>query len=55
MMNETGGSSTKCTCEAFLPDSIFPMGELEVLEKTTVQIDHKLELEIIKVQEKFIL
>ncbi|XP_062862807.1 olfactomedin-4 [Trichomycterus rosablanca] len=47
--NETVGPSKECTCEAFLPDSIFPMGELELLENTIVQINHKLELEISKI------
>lgn len=47
--NETVSPSQPCTCEALLPDAIFPMGELELLEKSSVQISHKLELEISKV------
>ncbi|MCI4382459.1 hypothetical protein PGIGA_G00015260 [Pangasianodon gigas] len=48
--NETVSPGQTCTCEAFLPDTIFPMGELELLEKSSVQISHKLELEISKIE-----
>ncbi|XP_058255690.1 olfactomedin-4 [Hemibagrus wyckioides] len=48
--NETVSPSQSCTCEAFLPDTIFPMGELELLEKSSLQISHKLELEISKIE-----
>ncbi|KAI5618853.1 olfactomedin-4, partial [Silurus asotus] len=48
--NETLTPSEPCTCEAWLPDTIFPMGELELLERSSVQITHKLELEIIKIE-----
>ncbi|MCJ8736666.1 hypothetical protein PDJAM_G00015170 [Pangasius djambal] len=48
--NETVSPGQSCTCEAFLPDTIFPMGELEMLEKSSVQITHKLELEISKIE-----
>ncbi|XP_053489097.1 olfactomedin-4 [Ictalurus furcatus] len=48
--NETVSPSQSCTCEALLPDAIFPMGELELLEKSSVQISHKLELEISKIE-----
>uniref|UniRef100_A0AAR2JGB9 Olfactomedin-like domain-containing protein n=1 Tax=Pygocentrus nattereri TaxID=42514 RepID=A0AAR2JGB9_PYGNA len=48
--NGTVGPGDQCTCEAFLPGSTFPMGELVQLEQTAVQISHKLELEIVKVE-----
>ncbi|KAL7872977.1 hypothetical protein AOLI_G00120480 [Acnodon oligacanthus] len=48
--NGTMGPGDECTCEAFLPGSTFPMGELVQLEQTAVQISHKLELEIVKVE-----
>uniref|UniRef100_A0A3B4DPM7 Olfactomedin-like domain-containing protein n=1 Tax=Pygocentrus nattereri TaxID=42514 RepID=A0A3B4DPM7_PYGNA len=47
--NGTVGPGDQCTCEAFLPGSTFPMGELVQLEQTAVQISHKLELEIVKI------
>ncbi|GAA6096953.1 olfactomedin-4 [Tachysurus ichikawai] len=48
--NETVIPGQSCTCEAFLPDTIFPLGELELLEKSSVQISHELELEINKIE-----
>ncbi|KAI4872459.1 hypothetical protein NFI96_021053 [Prochilodus magdalenae] len=48
--NGTVGPGDQCSCEAFLPGSTFPMGELVQLEETAVQISHKLEVEIIKLE-----
>ncbi|XP_026871166.2 olfactomedin-4 [Electrophorus electricus] len=48
--NETLGPSEQCSCDSFLPDSTFPMKELVLLEQTMVQINHKLEMEISKVE-----
>ncbi|KAG1936386.1 olfactomedin-4 isoform X1 [Pimephales promelas] len=45
-----GDPSGECTCEAFLPNSTFPIGELISLESTAVEINHKLEIEISKVE-----
>lgn len=48
--NETGGGSAdRCTCDAFLPSSTFPIKDLEVVEQTAGEISHKLELEMGKV------
>ncbi|KAK2878282.1 hypothetical protein Q8A67_019073 [Cirrhinus molitorella] len=47
---EGSGSGGECFCEAFLPNSTFPIGELISLEKTAVEINYKLELEISKVE-----
>uniref|UniRef100_A0A3B1IR98 Olfactomedin 4, tandem duplicate 1 n=1 Tax=Astyanax mexicanus TaxID=7994 RepID=A0A3B1IR98_ASTMX len=47
--NGTVDPGDQCSCEAFLPGTTFPMGELVQLEQTAVQISQKLELEIIKV------
>ncbi|KAK2878286.1 hypothetical protein Q8A67_019077 [Cirrhinus molitorella] len=47
---EGSGSGGQCFCEAFLPNSTFPIGELISLEKTAVEINYKLELEISKVE-----
>ncbi|KAL1258443.1 hypothetical protein QQF64_011687 [Cirrhinus molitorella] len=47
---EGSASSGECFCEAFLPNSTFPIGELISLEKTAVEINYKLELEISKVE-----
>lgn len=46
--NETGGGE-KCTCDAFLPSSTFPVADLEVVEQTADEISHMLELEMGKV------
>jgi len=45
-----GDPSGECTCEAFLPNSTFPIRELISLESTAVEINHKLEIEISKVR-----
>ncbi|XP_007549414.1 olfactomedin-4 [Poecilia formosa] len=50
LRNETGGEE-RCTCNAFLPTSIFPVGDLEVMEQTAVEISNKLELEMGKLEE----
>lgn len=48
--NETGGGSgDRCTCDAFLPSSTFPINDLVVVEQTAGEISHKLELEMGKV------
>ncbi|KAK6304407.1 hypothetical protein J4Q44_G00249930 [Coregonus suidteri] len=46
--NGTEDGGGKCSCEAFLPGSTFPVGELVLLEETAVQINHKLEMEMNK-------
>uniref|UniRef100_A0A8C1F2X7 Olfactomedin 4, tandem duplicate 1 n=1 Tax=Cyprinus carpio carpio TaxID=630221 RepID=A0A8C1F2X7_CYPCA len=43
-------SGGECSCEAFLPNSTFPIGELILLESTAVEINYKLEMEISKVE-----
>ncbi|KAM6912149.1 olfactomedin-4-like [Xenentodon cancila] len=49
--NETGGGGVdRCTCDAFLPSSTFPVGELVVVEQTAVEISHRLELEMGKIE-----
>ncbi|XP_015242337.1 PREDICTED: olfactomedin-4-like isoform X2 [Cyprinodon variegatus] len=48
--NETGGGE-KCTCDAFLPSSTFPVADLEVVEQTADEISHMLELEMGKIEE----
>ncbi|XP_017267439.1 olfactomedin-4 [Kryptolebias marmoratus] len=48
--NETGGGD-RCTCDAFLPSATFPVGELVELEQTAVEISHKLQLEMGKMEE----
>ncbi|KAK9959318.1 hypothetical protein ABG768_009448 [Culter alburnus] len=45
-----GSASGECICEAFLPNNTFPIGELILLESTAVEINHKLEIEISKVE-----
>ncbi|TMS21565.1 Olfactomedin [Larimichthys crocea] len=50
--NETGGGSgDRCICDAFLPSSTFPIKDLVVVEQTSVEITHKLELEMGKLEE----
>ncbi|KAK5857305.1 hypothetical protein PBY51_010560 [Eleginops maclovinus] len=52
MRNETGGGSgDRCTCDAFLPSSTFPIKDLVVVEQTAVEISHKLELEMGKLED----
>ncbi|XP_067310848.1 olfactomedin-4 [Pseudorasbora parva] len=46
----SGNTNGECICEAFLPNSTFPIGELILLESTAVEINHKLEIEISKVE-----
>ena len=48
LRNETGGGD-RCTCDAFLPTSTFPIGKLVVVEQTAVELSHRLELEMGKV------
>ncbi|XP_075304766.1 olfactomedin-4 [Odontesthes bonariensis] len=48
--NETGGGHS-CTCDAFLPSSTFPVGDLVAVEHTAVEISHKLELEMGKLMD----
>ncbi|XP_073683724.1 olfactomedin-4 [Garra rufa] len=47
---EGSASGGDCFCEAFLPNSTFPIGQLISLENTAVEINYKLELEISKVE-----
>uniref|UniRef100_A0A3P9NVA4 Olfactomedin 4, tandem duplicate 2 n=1 Tax=Poecilia reticulata TaxID=8081 RepID=A0A3P9NVA4_POERE len=41
----------RCTCNAFLPTSIFPVGDLVVVEQAAVEISNKLELQMGKLEE----
>ncbi|XP_030620589.1 olfactomedin-4 [Chanos chanos] len=43
-------SGSQCTCEAFLPSSTFPIGDLVIVEQTATEIRHRLELEINKIE-----
>nr|XP_046220507.1 olfactomedin-4-like [Oncorhynchus gorbuscha] len=47
--NGTEDGGGKCSCEAFLPGSTFPVGELVLLEEMAMQINHKLEMEMSKI------
>ncbi|XP_039993723.1 olfactomedin-4 [Xiphias gladius] len=50
--NETGGGSKdRCACDAFLPSSTFPIGDLVVVEQAAGEISHKLELEMGKLED----
>uniref|UniRef100_A0A8C7DL34 Olfactomedin 4, tandem duplicate 1 n=1 Tax=Oncorhynchus kisutch TaxID=8019 RepID=A0A8C7DL34_ONCKI len=49
--NGTEDGDGKCSCEAFLPGSTFPVGELVLLEEMAMQINHKLEMEMSKVHQ----
>ncbi|GAA6213680.1 olfactomedin-4-like [Lates japonicus] len=50
--NETeDGSGDRCACDAFLPGSTFPLRDLVVVEQTAVEIYHKLELELGKLED----
>ncbi|KAF3844782.1 hypothetical protein F7725_007945 [Dissostichus mawsoni] len=46
-----GGSGDRCTCDAFLPSSTFPIKDLVLVEQTAVEISHKLELEMGKLED----
>ncbi|XP_068577766.1 olfactomedin-4 [Cebidichthys violaceus] len=46
-----GGGGDRCTCDAFLPSSTFPVKDLVVVEQTAVEISHKLELEMGKLED----
>ncbi|XP_053192079.1 olfactomedin-4-like [Scomber japonicus] len=46
-----GGSGDRCTCDAFLPSSTFPIKDLVVVEQRAVEISHKLELEMGKLED----
>ncbi|XP_059208612.1 olfactomedin-4-like [Centropristis striata] len=48
--NGTGGGD-RCTCDAFLPSSTFPVGDLVVVEQTAAEISHKVELEMGKLED----
>ncbi|XP_056151344.1 olfactomedin-4 [Lampris incognitus] len=49
--NGTGDwEGKRCTCDAFLPSSTFPVKDLVVIEQTAVEITHKLELEMGKLE-----
>ncbi|KAJ3613920.1 hypothetical protein NHX12_020163 [Muraenolepis orangiensis] len=45
-----GGSGDKCSCEAFLPSSTFHIQDLEVVEDVAVEVHHKLEMELGKME-----
>ncbi|XP_071781360.2 olfactomedin-4 [Centroberyx gerrardi] len=45
-----GGGGSQCTCDAFLPSSTFPVKDLVVVEQAAVEISHKLELEMGKLE-----
>ncbi|XP_072313545.1 olfactomedin-4 [Eucyclogobius newberryi] len=45
------GDGGSCTCEAFLPSTTFPIKDLIVLEETAGELSHRLELEIVKLEE----
>ncbi|XP_047467853.1 olfactomedin-4-like isoform X1 [Mugil cephalus] len=47
--NGTGGDM--CTCDAFLPSTTFPIKDLVVVEQTAVEISHKVELEMGKLED----
>ncbi|KAJ0063159.1 hypothetical protein NL108_012617 [Boleophthalmus pectinirostris] len=47
--NGTGGGDS-CTCDAFLPSTTFPIKDLIVVEETAVEISHRVELEIAKME-----
>ncbi|TDG98736.1 hypothetical protein EPR50_G00203740 [Perca flavescens] len=50
--NETGGGSgDRCSCNAFLPSSTFPIKDLVAVEQTAGEISHKLELEMGKLED----
>uniref|UniRef100_I3KWE7 Olfactomedin 4, tandem duplicate 1 n=1 Tax=Oreochromis niloticus TaxID=8128 RepID=I3KWE7_ORENI len=50
--NESGGGGgERCSCDAFLPGSTFPVGDLVVIEQTAVEISRELELEMGKLGE----
>lgn len=50
MRNGTGdGSGDRCTCDAFLPGSTFPFGDLVEVEQWMEEISHKLQQEMGKV------
>ncbi|TWW72182.1 Olfactomedin-4 [Takifugu flavidus] len=50
--NETGGGSgDRCTCDAFLPSSTFPIAELVEVEEAATEISRKLELEMGKLED----
>ncbi|XP_022064211.2 olfactomedin-4 [Acanthochromis polyacanthus] len=50
--NETGGGGgDRCTCDAFLPSSTFPIADLVAVEQTVVEISHKLEKEMGKLED----
>uniref|UniRef100_A0A8C6TAB0 Si:ch211-173a9.6 n=1 Tax=Neogobius melanostomus TaxID=47308 RepID=A0A8C6TAB0_9GOBI len=46
-----GGGGERCTCDAFLPSSTFPIKDLIEVEETAGEISYRLELEIGKVHE----
>ncbi|CAN9502207.1 unnamed protein product [Ophioblennius macclurei] len=44
------GDGHQCSCDAFLPSSTFPTGELLIVEQTAVEISHSLDLEMGKME-----
>ncbi|KAM9341269.1 olfactomedin-4 [Symphorus nematophorus] len=50
--NETrGGGGGRCTCDAYLPSSTFPIKDLVEVEQTAGGISHRLELEMGKLED----
>ncbi|XP_061087427.1 olfactomedin-4 [Conger conger] len=47
--NGTVEDSEQCSCEALLPGTTFPMEQLVMVESSTMEMKHKLELEINKI------
>ncbi|CAL8286429.1 unnamed protein product [Lota lota] len=45
-----GGTGDKCSCKAFLPSSTFHIQDLEAVEEVAVEVNHKLELELGKME-----
>ncbi|XP_029900771.1 olfactomedin-4 [Myripristis murdjan] len=45
-----GGNGNKCTCDAFLPTSTFPIKDMVLVEQTAVEISNRLELEMGKLE-----
>lgn len=47
-----GGSGDRCTCDAFLPSSTFPIKDLVEVEQKAGEISHTVELEMAKVRQR---
>ncbi|KAM9354866.1 uncharacterized protein KZ484_012986 [Pholidichthys leucotaenia] len=51
LWSEGSGAEDKCTCDAFLPSSTFPAGDLVGVEQTAEESSQKLELELGKLED----